>query len=429
MVQTLEGFDPADSPGLAEAPPPPFLQFARSVQRQSALRARITDAYRRPEEECLPPLLAAATLPGPAARAARGLARRLVEALRAKEGRGGVEALMREFSLSSEEGVALMCLAEALLRIPDSETRDALIRDKVGARDWRSHLGHSPSLFVNAATWGLVVTGKLTATSSEAGLAAALTRLIGRGGEPVIRKGVDLAMRMLGEQFVCGQTIEEALANSRRMEAKGFRYSYDMLGEAAATAADASRYFRDYEGAIHAIGKAAGGRGVVDGPGISVKLSALHPRYSRAQRERVMGELLPRVLALAALARRHDIGLNIDAEEADRLDLSLDILEALCFAPELAGWDGIGFVVQAYGKRAFATVDWLVDLARRSGHRLMVRLVKGAYWDSEIKRAQADGLEGFPVFTRKVHTDVSFLACARKLLDAPDALFPAVRHP
>src|SRR5918997_964447 len=198
-------------------------------------------------------------------------------------------------------------------------------------------------------------------------------------------------MRMLGEQFVCGQTIEEALANSRRTEAKGFRYSYDMLGEAAATAPDAARYFRDYEGAIHAIGRASGGRGVVDGPGISVKLSALHPRYSRAQQERVVGELLPRVLQLAALARRYDIGLNIDAEEADRLALSLDILEALCFAPELAGWDGVGFVVQAYGKRASADVDWLED---------------------------------FPVFTRKVHTDVSFLACARKLLDAPDAVFP-----
>ncbi len=428
VVPASGGPGPGGLPrGTAEAPDPPspFLHFARGVQRQAPLRARIAEAYRRPEEECLP-LIAAATLPGPVSRAARDLARRLVEALRAKGGRrgGGVEALMREFSLSSQEGVALMCLAEALLRIPDSATRDALIRDKVGARDWRSHLGHSPSLFVNAATWGLVVTGKLTATNSEAGLASALTRLIGRGGEPVIRKGVDLAMRMLGEQFVTGQTIEEALHNSRRMEAKGFRHSYDMLGEAAATAADAERYFRDYERAIRAIGEAAGGRGVVEGPGISVKLSALHPRYSRAQRERVMGELLPRVLALAALARRYDIGLNIDAEEADRLDLSLDILEALCFAPELANWDGVGFVVQAYGKRAFSVLDWLVDLARRSGHRLMVRLVKGAYWDSEIKRAQVDGLEGFPVFTRKVHTDVSYLACARKLLDAPDAVFP-----
>jgi RHH-type proline utilization regulon transcriptional repressor/proline dehydrogenase/delta 1-pyrroline-5-carboxylate dehydrogenase len=428
VVPAPSGLEPARLPGgAAEAtdPPAPFLEFARGVQPQALLRARIAEAYRRPEEECLPPLIAAATLPAPVTRAARDLARRLVEALRAKGGRrGGVEALMREFSLSSQEGVALMCLAEALLRIPDSATRDALIRDKVGARDWHSHLGHSPSLFVNAATWGLVVTGKLTATSSEAGLAAALFRLIGRGGEPVIRKGVDLAMRMLGEQFVSGQTIEEALDNSRRMEAKGFRHSYDMLGEAAATAADAERYFRDYERAIHAIGEAAGGRGIHEGPGISIKLSALHPRYSRSQRERVMGELLPRVLALAALARRYDIGLNMDAEEADRLDLSLDILEALCFAPELAGWNGIGFVVQAYGKRAFSVLDWLVDLARRSEHRLMVRLVKGAYWDSEIKRAQVDGLEGFPVFTRKVHTDVSYLACARKLLAAPDAVFP-----
>ena len=412
--------------GEPSAPPRPFSAFVRSVQPLPPLRARIAEAHRRPEPECLPPLIAAAALPDHGTRAARdALARRLVEALRAKATRrGGVEALVQEFSLSSQEGVALMCLAEALLRIPDSATRDALIRDKVSSRDWRSHVGHSPSLFVNAAAWGLVVTGKLVSTNSEAGLAAALTRLIGRGGEPVIRRGVDLAMRMLGEQFVCGQTIEEALANARRMEAKGFRHSFDMLGEAAATAADAERYFRDYERAVHAIGRAAEGRGVVEGPGISVKLSALHPRYSRAQRERVMGELLPRVLALAALARRYDIGLNIDAEEADRLDLSLDILEALCLAPELAGWDGIGFVAQAYGKRAFSVVDWLIDLARRTGHRLMVRLVKGAYWDSEIKRAQTDGLEGFPVFTRKLHTDVSYLASARKLLDAPDAVFP-----
>jgi RHH-type proline utilization regulon transcriptional repressor/proline dehydrogenase/delta 1-pyrroline-5-carboxylate dehydrogenase len=404
--------------------PQPFLDFAQGVQPQGVLRARITEAYRRPEEECLPLLIAGATLPEAVRQSARDLARRLVEALRAKGSRGGVESLIQEFSLSTQEGVALMCLAEALLRIPDRATRDALIRDKVSRGDWRAHLGHSPSLFVNAATWGLVVTGKLTGTSSEAGFSAALTRLIGRGGEPVIRKGVDLAMRMLGEQFVTGQTIGEALANSRRMEAKGFRYSYDMLGEAAATAEDAVRYLRDYEQAIHAIGQAAAGRGIYEGPGISVKLSALHPRYSRAQRNRVMEELLPRLLGLAVLARRYDIGLNIDAEEADRLELSLDLLEALCFAPELAGWDGIGFVVQAYQKRALHVLDWIIDLARRSGHRVMLRLVKGAYWDSEIKRAQVDGLEGFPVFTRKIHTDVSYLACARKLLAAPDAVFP-----
>lgn len=416
--------DIADAPVVPDAPQPPFLEFAQTVQPQSVLRARITAAYRRPETECLPLLISEATLPKPVTTAARDLARKLVEALREKSQSGGVEGLIHEYSLSSQEGVALMCLAEALLRIPDRATRDALIRDKIGHGDWEAHLGHSPSLFVNAATWGLLITGRLTGTSSGKSLSTALTKLIAKGGEPLIRKGVDIAMRMMGEQFVTGQTIAEALANSRSWEAQGFRYSYDMLGEAAATAADAQRYYADYEQAIHAIGKAAAKRGIYDGPGISVKLSALHPRYNRANLERVKTELLPRLKALTLLARRYDIGLNIDAEEADRLEISLDLLESLCFDPELAGWNGIGFVVQAYQKRAPFVIDWIVDLARRSGHRIMVRLVKGAYWDSEIKRAQVDGLEGFPVYTRKVHTDVSYLACARKLLAAPDAVFP-----
>src|SRR6201996_6009260 len=367
--------------GDEDGAPPPFLEFAQSVQPQSVLRAAITAAYRRPEPECVPFLLGQARLPANLAADVQKMAAKLVETLRGKSKGGGVEGLIHEFSLSSQEGVALMCLAEALLRIPDRATRDALIRDKISVGNWQSHLGQSPSLFVNAATWGLLVTGRLTATQSETGLSAALTRLIGRGGEPLIRRGVDIAMRMLGEQFVTGQTIGEALANSRRLEAKGFRYSYDMLGEAATTAADAERYTRDYEQAIHAIGKAAARRGIYEGPGISIKLSALHPRYSRAQQDRVMGELLPRMKALVVLARSYDIGINIDAEEADRLELSLDLLEALCFAPELQGWNGIGFVVQAYQKRAPFVIDHLVDLARRSGHRLMVRLVKGAYWD------------------------------------------------
>ncbi len=402
----------------------PFQEFARSLQPQTGLRGRITAAYRRPEEECLPPLLTEAALSASEAMAAKSLSRRLVEALRANGRPSGVEGLLQEYALSSQEGIALMCLAEALLRIPDTATRDALIRDKISTGDWQSHLGHSASLLVNAATWGLLVTGKLTATTSQSGLEAAITRLIARGGEPIIRRGVDLAMRMLGEQFVTGQTIAEALANSRKMEARGFRYSYDMLGEAATTEEDAARYYRDYEQAIHAIGRASGGCGVIEGPGISVKLSALHPRYSRLQRERVMTELLPRVRALTMLARQQDIGLNIDAEESERLELSLDLLEALCLDSALAGWNGIGFVVQAYQKRAPFVLDHLIDLAHRSGHRLMLRLVKGAYWDSEIKRAQVDGLEGFPVFTRKAHTDVSYLACARKLLGARDAVFP-----
>lgn len=416
--------DAAEQGQASDAPGPPFLEFAQAVQPQSVLRAKITAAYRRPEQECLPLLISQARLPGPVAASATALARSLVTALRSKSQGSGVEALIHEYSLSSQEGVALMCLAEALLRIPDRATRDALIRDKIGVGDWEAHLGHSPSLFVNAATWGLLITGRLAATASGKGLSTALTKLIARGGEPLIRKGVDMAMRMMGQQFVTGQTIAEALANSRRFEAKGFRYSYDMLGEAAVTEADARRYYADYEQAIHAIGKAAAGRGIYEGPGISVKLSALHPRYSRAKLERVRAELLPRLKALTSLARHYDIGLNIDAEEADRLEVSLDLLESLCFDPQLAGWNGIGFVVQAYQKRAPYVIDWIIDLARRSGHRVMVRLVKGAYWDSEIKRAQVDGLEGYPVFTRKVYTDVSYLACARKLLAAPDAAFP-----
>ncbi|KAA1184523.1 trifunctional transcriptional regulator/proline dehydrogenase/L-glutamate gamma-semialdehyde dehydrogenase [Rhizobium tropici] len=403
---------------------PPFLHFAPPIREQSPLRQAITAAYRRPETECLPALIEAATLPEATREATRKTAKKLIEALRAKHKGDGVEGLVQEYSLSSQEGVALMCLAEALLRIPDTATRDALIRDKIAGGDWKAHLGGGRSMFVNAATWGLVVTGKLTSTVSESGLSASLTKLIARAGEPVIRRGVDMAMRMMGEQFVTGETIDEALKRARSLEAKGFRYSYDMLGEAATTHADAERYYRDYENAIHAIGKASAGRGIYEGPGISIKLSALHPRYSRSQAERVMSELLPKVKALARLSKGYNIGLNIDAEEADRLELSLDLLEELCFDPDLSGWDGIGFVVQAYGKRCPFVLDFIIDLARRSKHRLMIRLVKGAYWDAEIKRAQLDGLEGFPVYTRKIYTDVSYLACARKLLAATDVVFP-----
>jgi len=404
--------------------PRPFAAFEHEVVSQSALRAAITAAYRVPEPECVPALIEQARLSASVAEAAQSLARQLVSALRASDSRSGVEALIQEFSLSSQEGVALMCLAEALLRIPDTATRDALIRDKIGGGDWAAHASNAPSLFVNAATWGLMITGKLVATSSEASMASALTRLIAKGGEPLIRKGVDLGMRLMGEQFVSGETIEQALANGRKREAKGFRHSYDMLGEAATTAEDAQRYYLAYQHAIHAIGNAAARRGIYDGPGISIKLSALHPRYSRAQRTRVLAELLPRVRALTLLARQHDIGINIDAEEADRLDLSLDLLEALCFDDGLKGWNGTGFVVQAYQKRAPFVLDYLIDLAARSRHRLMVRLVKGAYWDTEIKRAQVDGLADYPVYTRKIYTDMCYLACAKKLLAAPDAIYP-----
>ena len=388
------------------------------------MRTRITDTCRQPEKEALAALLPAATFDAPLQKSIATTTARLVSALRAKGQQGGVEGLVKEYSLSSQEGVALMCLAEALLRIPDDETRDALIRDKIARGNWRAHLGDAKTLFVNAATWGLMVTGKLTGSYDETGLGAALTRLLARAGEPAIRRGVDMAVRMMGEQFVTGETIEIALKRARKLEEKDFAYSYDMLGEAATTMNDADRYFADYEHAIHAIGAASSGREFYRRAGISIKLSALHPRYARAQANRVMTELLPRVLHLAELACHYGIGLNIDAEEADRLELSLDVMESLAMSPALAGWNGLGFVVQAYGKRCPFVIDWLIDLAGRSGRRLMVRLVKGAYWDSEIKRAQIDGVSEFPVFTRKVHTDVSYLACARKLLDAKTAVYP-----
>ena len=415
------------------ARPPSRFDFAIASAPRAPLRAAIDASTRAPEAACVAALLAPASLDGDAMERVRAEATRLVETLRTKRVKaGGVDALMREFSLSSDEGVALMCLAEALLRIPDAATRDALIRDKIGGGDWNAHVGQSPSLFVNAAAWGLVVTGRLVATHSARGLSASLTRIVARGGEPLIRKGVDLAMRMLGRQFVTGETIEDAIDHGRDLRRHGYRYSYDMLGEAALTAADAARYLASYRHAIEAIGASAGpvdaGSDVRLRPGISIKLSALHPRYARATRQRVMTELLPIVTELASSARRHDIGLNIDAEESERLDLSLDLLEALADDAALDGWNGLGFVIQSYSKRAPAVIAFVADLSRRTGvrsrRRLMVRLVKGAYWDSEIKRAQVEGQDGYPVYTRKAHTDVAYQACSRALLDAADAIYP-----
>ncbi|NVN44978.1 bifunctional proline dehydrogenase/L-glutamate gamma-semialdehyde dehydrogenase PutA [Asaia siamensis] len=401
-----------------------FSAFRSILPERSALRQAITDHTRTAEAERVAALATEASLTPEQNERARETARQLVEALRRNGTPGLVQGLIQEYDLSSQEGVALMCLAEALLRIPDTATRDALIRDKIATGNWHGHISKNTPLFVNAATWGLIVSGGFLTTTQTNRLPKTLDSLLKRCGEPVIRRGVDMAMRLMGEQFVTGQTIDEALKNGRKLEEKGFRYSYDMLGEAAMTAEDAERYYRDYEKAIHAIGKAANRLGVYSGPGISIKLSALHPRYARLQRERVMAELLPRVTTLARLACSYDIGFNIDAEEADRLELSLDLLETLCFDEALKNWKGIGFVVQAYQKRAPFVLDWIIDLARRSEHRIMVRLVKGAYWDSEIKRAQTDGQSDFPVYTRKLHTDIAYIACAKKLLDAPDAIFP-----
>ncbi|WP_319239305.1 bifunctional proline dehydrogenase/L-glutamate gamma-semialdehyde dehydrogenase PutA [uncultured Propionivibrio sp.] len=394
-------------------------------QALERLRARIHDSVRRDESLCVAELIAAYQRRPPDRSRVGAHARQLVEAVRAQRRHAsGVDHLMHEFSLSSEEGVALMCVAEALLRIPDADTADRLIRDKLARGAWGNHLGGQPSMFVSAATWGLLITGKLVATRSDEALGNALTRLIARCGEPVIRKGTELAMQLLGRQFVMGETIAAALERSRQNVARAYTHSFDMLGEAALTSADAERYFQSYLSAIEAIGRASRGEGVVAGPGISVKLSALHPRYTRLQRERVMRELHPKLLTLAERACDHDISLTIDAEEADRLELSLDLFEQLVEAPQLAGWQGLGFVVQAYQKRAPAVVDYLVALARAHRRRLMVRLVKGAYWDSEIKRAQVDGLVDYPVFTRKFHSDLCYLVCAGKMLDAAEAIYP-----
>ncbi len=396
------------------------------AQRGTPLRESITAAYHLAEPEAVAGLRADATFDEAALARIRSRAGALVARVRSeRSGASGVDALMSEFDLSSEEGIALMCLAEALLRIPDSATADRLIRDKLSRGDWRSHVGASESLFVNAACWGLVVSGKLARVEPEPkGFDGALAAIVGRVGEPVIRAATRAAMSYLGSQFVLGETIGDALERAQKKEARGYRYSFDMLGEASMTMADADRYRRIYLEAIEAVGTSSAGRGIYAGPGMSVKLSALHPRYSRAKRERVMAELLPRAKELARLAKRHDIGFTIDAEEADRLDISLDLLEALALDPDLDGWDGLGFVIQTVQKRSPFVTDWLLDLARRGRRRLMVRLVKGAYWDSEVKRAQVAGYADYAVFTRKAHTDIAFLACARKLLAEPALVYP-----
>ncbi len=354
-------------------------------------------------------------------------ARPLVSTVRAERlETGGIDAFLNTYDLSSREGIVLMCMAEALLRIPDAETVDRLIKDKIGATDWAERLGASHSLFVNASTWALMLTGRLINLGDEdRNPGGTLGKLVARVGEPVIRQATLTAMRILGKQFVMGRNIDEALERSRSAEKQGYRHSYDMLGEAARTSEDALRYFESYANAIKAIGKAANGLSPLEAPSISVKLSALHPRYEVSQFDRVSSELLPTVKKLALLAKQHNIGFTIDAEESDRLEISLDIIAALALDPELAGWNGLGLAVQAYLKRALPTLDWLAAVAKRGKRRLMVRLVKGAYWDAEIKMAQERGLSGYPVFTRKQSTDISYLACAKRLFSEPEAFYPA----
>jgi RHH-type proline utilization regulon transcriptional repressor/proline dehydrogenase/delta 1-pyrroline-5-carboxylate dehydrogenase len=347
----------------------------------------------------------------------------LVDHARASQKKQGVvESFLQEFSLGTREGLALMCLAEALLRTPDADTRDRLIAEKIGSADWASHMGQSDSLFVNASTWGLMLTGKLVDVDDETktDLSGFLKRIAGRLGEPVIRQAVATAVKIMGEQFVVGRTIEAALKRSDR---EGWLCSFDMLGEGARTVADAERYEKIYADAIEAVGKTSKGQGPEAGHGVSVKLSALSPRYEATQEDRVWGELYPRILRLALIAAKYDINYTIDAEEADRLALSLKLLERLAREPALGDWKGLGLAVQAYQKRTTETVQKLAELARSSGRRLMVRLVKGAYWDTEIKRAQVMGRTDYPVFTTKPATDLNYLVCAKALIEASPHIY------
>ncbi len=376
------------------------------------------------ESTALRQLLKSAAITAPLRHQMETRAVELVERIREDSNPGMMELFLGEYGLSSDEGVALMCLAEALLRVPDGATMDALIEDKIAPSSWGQHLGQSHSSLVNASTWALFVTGKVLEEDESGSMAGILRSAIKRLGEPVIRQAVTRVMKEMGRQFVLGETIEKAMYRAKEKQAEGFTYSYDMLGEAARTDRDARRYHLAYSDAISELAKGVESDDIRENPGISIKLSALHPRYETVKKERVMEELVPRARSLAMLAKSAGIGLNIDAEEAARLDLSLDVIEAILSDPVFKNWDGFGIVVQAYGLRAPAVIDWLYELATRLDRRIMVRLVKGAYWDTEIKLSQVQGHEEFPVFTRKASTDVSYICCAKKLLGMTDRIYP-----
>ena len=400
------------------------MQFTLSKQ-YSPIRQAITANYRLDEKSAVDSLMKTLDFTPEQEQRITDNAIKLIKKLRQlKQKQYGADALMQEFSLSSEEGVVLMCLAEALLRIPDAQTRDDLIYEKLQEGNWKSHIGNSNSFFINAASYGLLFGKKISETLDENSLSNALTRSFSRLSVPIMRMAIIKSMQILGKQFVTGVTMQEALQNIKPRYEKGFTFSFDMLGEAAMTEADAQRYFNDYLHAIEEVGKDAAGRTIYNGNSVSVKLSAIHPKYSRSKYDRTINELYPRLKELFLLAKKYNISINIDAEEASRLELSLDLVEKLLDEPELQGYKGIGFVVQAYSKRCPFVLDYLINLAREKQGYLMIRLVKGAYWDSEIKWAQADGLDGFPLYTRKNHTDISYIACAKKLFAAQDVIYP-----
>ena len=388
---------------------------------ETAARAQMRSLHRAPERQVLAGLLPAATLDAATRAAVEGRALGLLADLRAAQGSGWVNRFLHQYRLNTAEGVALLSLAEAFLRVPDAATADLLIRDKLGTPDWSGHLGDSDSALVNSATWGLVIT---RAVVGEDGRASVLRRLIARAGEPFVRQGVGAAMRLMGQVFVMGRTIDEALARAADKDNRGFTASFDMLGEAARTAEDGERYFASYMNAIRAVGSdAKRSDAIQQRHSISVKLSALHPRYETAHATACVPALTAMLHQLADAAASAGIGLTVDAEEQERLVMSLDIIAAVARRPR-PGWAGFGMAVQAYGKRARAVIGWAGELAGETDTQLTVRLVKGAYWDSEIKRTQENGLSDYPLFTRKAATDVSYLACARDML-ADARLYPA----
>src|SRR4051812_10045904 len=389
---------------------------AAATDATASARAAIRRLHRAPEPEVLKPLLADARLDADSRRRVEHRALAMLAELRAAQGSGWVNQFLQEYRLNTSEGIALLSLAEAFLRVPDPETADALIADKLGTADWRAHKGKSNSALVNSATWGLVIGRALLGETEQA---SALKRLVGRMGEPFVRQAVGAAMKLMGEIFVMGRTIDEAVKRMEKRENAGFTASFDMLGEAARTFPDGERYFRAYEEAIRAVGKVP-----ERGHSISVKLSALHPRYEVGQYDRCVPSLIEQVEALAVLAKKSGIAFTVDAEESERLEMSLDIIEAVAGLSSLKGWDGLGMAAQAYGKRCRPTIAWADSIGAATGRRVAVRLVKGAYWDSEIKRTQEQGLADYPLFTRKAATDVSYLACARDMLAAKN-IFPA----
>ncbi len=379
----------------------------------------ISPLYMVDESQWLEQLLPLATPTTEEKSAITNQTTKLIEAIRAdKKSIQMIDALLLEYSLDTQEGILLMCLAEALMRIPDAATADALIKDKLSVADWKSHLKNSDSVFVNASTWGLMLTGKVVGLGEQGtqSPSQAVNRLVNKFSEPVIRKAMYQAMKIMGHQFVRGRTIEEAQKNGRPMRDKGFTYSFDMLGEAALTTADANKYFKDYLMAIEAVGRETYGNDTSPAPSVSIKLSALHPRYEVANEERVMTELYETLMELLKRAIEVDVAITIDAEEADRLELSLKLFEKIYRSDLVKGWGKFGLVVQAYSKRALPVLVWLNALAKEQGDLIPLRLVKGAYWDSEIKWSQQAGYENYPVYTRKEATDVAYLACARFLL-------------